>query len=103
MDVSTLTHISFFPGIPEYNCFINSSKTCTNFTVGENGDVVLSEDGQQFVYFHVCFVYLFVCLLLLVEWMAWCGLLIDTKNLEVRSDYSRYANKSELFHISIPS
>ena len=50
----------------------------------------------------VLFTCLFVCLLLLVEWMAWCGLLIDTKNLEVRSDYSRYANKSELSHISIP-
>ena len=28
--------------------------------------------------------------------MAWCGLLINTKNLEIRSDYARYTNKSEL-------
>ena len=29
------------------------------------------------------------------DWMAWCGVLINTTNLEVRSDYTRYGTKSE--------
>ncbi|CAI7993247.1 Telomerase reverse transcriptase [Geodia barretti] len=67
-------------GIPEYNCFANAAKTNTNFKVNEDGSLTLDEHK---------------------DWMAWCGVLINTTNLEVRSDYTRYASKKIRDHLSI--
>lgn len=58
-------------GIPEYGCFINRDKTLTNF------DVVLA-DGQE------------VKRIGASDRFPWCGYLLDTVTLEVRSDFSRY-------------
>ena len=63
-------------GIPEYGCFINHDKTLTNF------DVVTS-DGQE------------VKRIGAKDRFPWCGYLLDPVTLEVRSDLSRYAGKSQ--------
>jgi telomerase reverse transcriptase len=67
-------------GISEYNCFANAAKTNSNFKVNEDGSLTLDEHK---------------------DWMAWCGVLINTTNLEVRSDYTRYGSKKIRDHLSI--
>ena len=61
-------------GIPEYGCSINHDKTLTNF------DVVMP-DGREVKRINVG------------ERFPWCGYLLDTVTLEVRSDFSRYTGK----------
>ncbi|CAI8052901.1 Telomerase reverse transcriptase [Geodia barretti] len=63
---------TFLERITEYNCFANAAKTNTNFKLNEDGSLTLDEHK---------------------DWMAWCGVLINTTNLEVRSNYTRYASK----------
>lgn len=70
---------------------MNHAKTVTNFTVGEDGAVQLDEESEPLDRF-VCSVnHVFT----VEEWMPWCGMLINTRNLQVRSDFSRYTRKSE--------
>lgn len=64
-------------GVPEYGCTANLQKTVVNFPV-EKGEVG-AEDPHQLPA-HCLF--------------PWCGLLLDTRTLEVRCDYSSYAQTS---------
>ncbi|KAG0366783.1 hypothetical protein BGZ54_004884 [Gamsiella multidivaricata] len=56
-------------GHPDYGCFINEKKTIVNFDVTLNGVPVQTCQGNEFPY---------------------CGLLLHTRTLEIRADYSRY-------------
>ncbi|KAF9899978.1 hypothetical protein BX616_002755 [Lobosporangium transversale] len=56
-------------GHPDYGCFINEKKTLTNFDITVNGASIQRCQGNDFPY---------------------CGLLINSKTLEIRVDYSRY-------------
>ncbi|XP_038626216.1 LOW QUALITY PROTEIN: telomerase reverse transcriptase [Tachyglossus aculeatus] len=64
-------------GIPEYGCFINPRKTVVNFDVDE--DTVGCSHFTQLPA---------GCL------FPWCGLLLDTRTLEVYCDYSTYSRTS---------
>ncbi|NP_001269394.1 telomerase reverse transcriptase [Ornithorhynchus anatinus] len=64
-------------GIPEYGCFINPRKTVVNFHVDE--DTVGCSHFTQLPA---------GCL------FPWCGLLLDTRTLEVYCDYSTYSRTS---------
>ncbi|XP_074309417.1 telomerase reverse transcriptase isoform X3 [Silene latifolia] len=63
-------------GFHEYNCYMNQEKFCTNFDYSslQHGSkrMLVGSDG-------VCF-------------LQWSGLLINSCNLEVQGDYSRYLN-----------
>ena len=59
-------------GIPEYNCFINAKKTVLNFEIDQDGYVHPLEH---------------------VQWIPWCGLLFNTRTLDVQTDFSRYIGK----------
>ncbi|KAL5496927.1 hypothetical protein EMCRGX_G013305 [Ephydatia muelleri] len=59
-------------GIPEYNCFINAKKTVLNFEIDQDGFVHPLEN---------------------VQWIPWCGLLINTQTLDMQTDFSRYIGK----------
>ncbi|XP_067323658.1 telomerase reverse transcriptase [Anolis sagrei] len=61
-------------GIPEYGFVINASKTVVNFSVDED---IPGLSGFKQLPFHCVF--------------PWCGLLIDTRTLEVYCDYSSYS------------
>ncbi|XP_064614609.1 telomerase reverse transcriptase-like [Liolophura sinensis] len=76
-------------GIPEYNCYINTEKTLTNFGVEEADCVASCIAKNAFV---VSNLYLFSSFP--VELFPWCGLLFDTDNLSVTVDYSRYPGLS---------
>ncbi|XP_035147706.3 telomerase reverse transcriptase isoform X2 [Callithrix jacchus] len=64
-------------GIPEYGCAVNLRKTVVNFPLEEEG-----LGSAVFVQLpaHGLF--------------PWCGLLLDTRTLEVQSDFSSYARTS---------
>ncbi|KAM6224389.1 telomerase reverse transcriptase [Rhynchocyon petersi] len=63
-------------GVPEYGCFINPWKTVVNFPVDDGpGHTAIIQLPQH-------------CL------FPWCGLLLDTRTLEVFCDYSSYAGTS---------
>ncbi|KAM5264430.1 telomerase reverse transcriptase [Ctenodactylus gundi] len=64
-------------GIPEYGCVINLQKTLVNFPV-EDG--ALGSQAPPQLPAHCLF--------------PWCGLLLDTRTLEVFCDYSSYAQTS---------
>nr|XP_045249441.1 telomerase reverse transcriptase isoform X2 [Macaca fascicularis] len=77
-----LTHAKAFlrtlvRGVPEYGCVVNLRKTVVNFPVEDE-----ALGGAAFVQLpaHGLF--------------PWCGLLLDTRTLEVQSDYSSYARTS---------
>uniref|UniRef100_A0A8I6AEW6 Telomerase reverse transcriptase n=1 Tax=Rattus norvegicus TaxID=10116 RepID=A0A8I6AEW6_RAT len=70
--VSTLVH-----GVPEYGCMINLQKTVVNFPV-ETG--ALGGAAPHQLPAHCLF--------------PWCGLLLDTRTLEVFCDYSGYGRTS---------
>ncbi|KAM5260059.1 telomerase reverse transcriptase isoform 2-T2 [Hipposideros larvatus] len=77
-----LTHAKAFlrtlvRGVPEYGCVANLRKTVVNFPV-ENG--APGGEGPLQLPAHCLF--------------PWCGLLLDTRTLEVRCDYSSYARTS---------
>ncbi|CAA7267063.1 unnamed protein product [Cyclocybe aegerita] len=55
-------------GHPEYGCFISQDKTLTNFPYGDLLNVI---DPSQHAF-------------------PWCGYTIDTRNLSIRVDYTRY-------------
>ena len=80
---------------------MNPNKTSTNFTIGEDGSVRLDEESE---YIHHCYcsflLFPFHVVSVSEQWMPWCGLLINTRTLEVRSDYSRYTKKSESISVS---
>ncbi|KAK9750375.1 hypothetical protein RND81_02G191800 [Saponaria officinalis] len=63
-------------GFREYNCYMNQEKFCTNFDCGSlqpgSKRLLIGGDGVSFV--------------------QWSGLLINSSNLEVQADYSRYLN-----------
>ena len=61
-------------GIPEYGCCINPDKTMVNFdaATADGKQVKRISQGDRF---------------------PWCGYLLDTVTLEVRSDLSRYQGK----------
>ncbi|KAK9764101.1 Telomerase reverse transcriptase [Basidiobolus ranarum] len=61
-------------GNAEYGCFINPQKTLTNFQAkinGENISHITNEDKNNAEF-------------------PWCGLLINTQTLDVKTDYNRY-------------
>ncbi|XP_074063548.1 telomerase reverse transcriptase isoform X2 [Macrotis lagotis] len=64
-------------GIPEYGCLINSKKTVVNFPVEED---ILSDSDFTQLPAHCLF--------------PWCGLLLDTRTLNVFCDYSNYSHTS---------
>uniref|UniRef100_A0A7N4PNA1 Telomerase reverse transcriptase n=1 Tax=Sarcophilus harrisii TaxID=9305 RepID=A0A7N4PNA1_SARHA len=64
-------------GIPEYGCLINPKKTVVNFPVEED---ILSESDFTQLPAHCLF--------------PWCGLLLDTRTLNVFCDYSNYSRTS---------
>ncbi|XP_066231030.1 telomerase reverse transcriptase isoform X1 [Saccopteryx leptura] len=64
-------------GVPEYGCMANLGKTVVNFPVDE--DAMGSVAPEQLPA-HCLF--------------PWCGLLLDTRTLEVFCDYSSYAHTS---------
>ncbi|EHB11193.1 Telomerase reverse transcriptase [Heterocephalus glaber] len=64
-------------GIPEYGCTLNLQKTLVNFPV-EDG--VLGGPAPLQLPTHCLF--------------PWCGLLLDTRTLEVRCNYASYARTS---------
>ncbi|XP_062067966.1 telomerase reverse transcriptase [Lepus europaeus] len=64
-------------GVPEYGCRINLEKTVVNFPVG---DVALGGPAPLQLPAHCLF--------------PWCGLLFDTRTLEVSCDYSSFAGTS---------
>ncbi|XP_043832231.1 telomerase reverse transcriptase [Dromiciops gliroides] len=64
-------------GIPEYGCLINPKKTVVNFPVEE--DILSNSDFTQLPA-HCLF--------------PWCGLLLDTRTLNVFCDYSNYSRTS---------
>ncbi|XP_010692706.1 telomerase reverse transcriptase isoform X3 [Beta vulgaris subsp. vulgaris] len=64
-------------GFLEYNCYMNPEKFCMNFDPGDTNNLhlqrmLIGNDGVSF--------------------MQWSGLLINSCNLEVQADYSRYLN-----------
>lgn len=59
-------------GVPEYGCQINVEKTVVNFPVEETA---LGGQAPLQLPAHCLF--------------PWCGLLLDTRTLEVSCDYSR--------------
>lgn len=59
-------------GIPEYGCTLNLQKTVVNFPL-EDGE--LGSPAPLQLPAHCLF--------------PWCGLLLDTRTLEVRCDYAR--------------
>ncbi|GLT60389.1 hypothetical protein SLA2020_331570 [Shorea laevis] len=64
-------------GIPDYNCYMNNEKFCSNFDIGRqlghpSNRVCVSEEG--------------------IPYICWSGLLINSCTLEVQADYSRYLN-----------
>lgn len=65
-------------GVPEYGCVANLRKTVVNFPV-ENGaqgsEGAQGDEGPLQLPAHCLF--------------PWCGLLLDTRTLEVLCDYSR--------------
>lgn len=63
----TLVH-----GVPEYGCLANLQKTVVNFPVEDSG---LGGAAPLQLPAHCLF--------------PWCGLLLDTRTLEVRCDHSR--------------
>ncbi|XP_020832373.1 telomerase reverse transcriptase isoform X1 [Phascolarctos cinereus] len=64
-------------GIPEYGCLINPKKTVVNFPVEED---ILSDSDFTQLPAHCLF--------------PWCGLLLDTRTLNVFCDYSNYSRTS---------
>ena len=68
------------PGLPEYGCSINKYKTVTNVPKKLLPEI----GGLQRV---------------TGEWFLWCGLLFNTKTLEVRCSYSRYYGKQYLLFL----
>ncbi|XP_064401620.1 telomerase reverse transcriptase-like isoform X2 [Halichondria panicea] len=60
-------------GVAEYNCTINPAKTVTNFKLGKDEEIEYLEN---------------------VEWVKWCGLLLNTKTLDVMADFSIYTSKN---------
>ncbi|XP_022437032.1 telomerase reverse transcriptase isoform X3 [Delphinapterus leucas] len=68
----TLVH-----GVPEYGCLANLQKTVVNFPVEDSG---LGGAAPLQLPAHCLF--------------PWCGLLLDTRTLEVRCDHSSYAGTS---------
>ncbi|KAM6157019.1 telomerase reverse transcriptase [Erethizon dorsatum] len=64
-------------GVPEYGCALNLQKTLVNFPM-EDG--VLGGPAPLQLPAHCLF--------------PWCGLLLDTRTLEVRCDYASYARTS---------
>ncbi|XP_024906273.1 telomerase reverse transcriptase [Pteropus alecto] len=76
-----LTHAKAFlrtlvRGVPEYGCLANLPKTVVNFPVGDGPGVAAPLQLPA----HCLF--------------PWCGLLLDTRTLEVACDYSSYAQTS---------
>ncbi|XP_027626121.1 telomerase reverse transcriptase, partial [Tupaia chinensis] len=63
-------------GVPEYGCLINLGKTVVNFPVDDS----LGGSAVRQLPAHCRF--------------PWCGLLLDTRSLEVLHDYSSYARTS---------
>lgn len=59
-------------GVPEYGCTANLQKTAVNFPVE---DIALGSAAPLQLPAHCLF--------------PWCGLLLDTRTLEVSCDYSR--------------
>ncbi|XP_057397207.1 telomerase reverse transcriptase isoform X1 [Balaenoptera acutorostrata] len=64
-------------GVPEYGCLANLQKTVVNFPVEDGG---LGGPAPLQLPAHCLF--------------PWCGLLLDTRTLEVRGDHSSYAGTS---------
>ncbi|XP_034513001.1 telomerase reverse transcriptase [Ailuropoda melanoleuca] len=64
-------------GVPEYGCTANLQKTAVNFPVE---DIALGSAAPLQLPAHCLF--------------PWCGLLLDTRTLEVSCDYSSYAQTS---------
>ncbi|XP_026981240.1 telomerase reverse transcriptase isoform X3 [Sagmatias obliquidens] len=64
-------------GVPEYGCLANLQKTVVNFPVEDGG---LGGAAPLQLPAHCLF--------------PWCGLLLDTRTLEVRCDHSSYAGTS---------
>nr|XP_023673366.1 telomerase reverse transcriptase isoform X2 [Paramormyrops kingsleyae] len=67
---------SLLAGVPEYGCFANPTKVAVNFPVDDMEGI---PSVRQLP---------FQCL------FPWCGLLLDTDNLDVYNDYSSYAGLS---------
>ncbi|XP_048848450.1 telomerase reverse transcriptase isoform X2 [Brienomyrus brachyistius] len=67
---------SLLAGVPEYGCFANPTKVAVNFPVDDMEGI---PSVRQLP---------FQCL------FPWCGLLLDTDNLDVYHDYSSYAGLS---------
>ncbi|KAF9600096.1 hypothetical protein IFM89_002569 [Coptis chinensis] len=64
-------------GFRDYSCFINESKSCMNFDLGElsglpSKKMYMGDDGISF--------------------LPWSGLLINFCTLEIQADYTRYLN-----------
>ncbi|XP_013361352.1 PREDICTED: telomerase reverse transcriptase [Chinchilla lanigera] len=64
-------------GVPEYGCMLNLQKTLVNFSMEDGG---LGGPTPLQLPAHCLF--------------PWCGLLLDTRTLEVRCDYTSYARTS---------
>lgn len=72
-------------GVPEYGCTLNLQKTLVNFPV-EDG--VLGGPAPLQLPAHCLF--------------PWCGLLLNTRTLEVRCDYARYMHLTEWSRAEAP-
>jgi telomerase reverse transcriptase len=70
-------------GHPDYGCFISQDKTLTNFDASTN---ILPADQPS-----ILVVYSSVATKLMpVLEFPWCGLFIDTLDLSVTTDYTRF-------------
>ena len=66
-------------GFPEYGCRVKQTKTCVNFKVVVPGTLEpLPRLGRGEI------------------WLRWCGLRINTKNLSLMADYSRFITASQI-------
>eukprot|EP00890_Picochlorum_soloecismus_P001725 jgi/Picsp_1/2553/NSC_00784-R1_telomerase reverse transcriptase len=76
-------------GISGFNLSVNPKKTQVSFKVDTNSDIgsiapsmFVEGDGSKFI--------------------KWCGLLVNTQNLELRADYTRYSGEHMGASINIP-
>ncbi|CAG8439136.1 12769_t:CDS:10 [Funneliformis mosseae] len=58
-------------GQPEYRCIINKNKSMVNFDLEISDEIIKKADNFDF---------------------PWCGLLLNTRTLNIKADYSRYLN-----------
>ncbi|CAB5190021.1 unnamed protein product [Rhizophagus irregularis] len=62
----------------KYKIVVNDKKSMVNFDLTVNNNKINKVDGYEFL---------------------WCGILIDTRNLDVKVDYSRYSDLSHIANI----